>query len=126
DAAPDAPGPHAPAQRQRAAGAPQPHRRAGRPGQERQALIRGAPMRQLIELAVSNVAAAAVLALVATVVGRVCRRPALVHALWLLVLLKLLTPPLVRVPVPWPTRPAQAQESAEVLPVPAPQQAAPE
>jgi beta-lactamase regulating signal transducer with metallopeptidase domain len=56
----------------------------------------------LLNLGLSNAVAAALLALVAVAVGAVCRRPALVHGLWLLVLLKLVTPPLVRVPVAWP------------------------
>jgi bla regulator protein BlaR1 len=56
----------------------------------------------LLTIALSNAVAAAVLALVAIAVGSVYRRPALVHGLWLLVLLKLVTPPLVRIPVAWP------------------------
>src|SRR5438270_2402974 len=45
---------------------------------------------------------AAALALLAAVVGRVWKKPALRHGLWLLVLLKLVTPPLVTLPVlPW-------------------------
>ena len=47
----------------------------------------------------SNAAVAAVLALLALAVGRVCRSPAVRHFLWVLVLLKLVTPPLVRVPL---------------------------
>ena len=42
---------------------------------------------------------ASVLALAAAVVCRFCRKPALAHALWLLVLLKLIVPPLWKVPV---------------------------
>src|SRR5438128_1279081 len=56
----------------------------------------------LVQVGLSNVLVAAVLALVAVIVGRVARRPALTHALWLLVLVKLITPPLLLVPVPWP------------------------
>jgi beta-lactamase regulating signal transducer with metallopeptidase domain len=56
----------------------------------------------LLETALSNVVVAAVLALVALAVGRVCRWPALRHSLWLLVLLKLVTPPIVLLPLPWP------------------------
>jgi beta-lactamase regulating signal transducer with metallopeptidase domain len=56
-------------------------------------------MRTLVELVLSNAAIATVLALVAAVAARYCRRPQVVFALWLLVLLKLLTPPLVRIPV---------------------------
>ncbi|MBY0230956.1 MAG: hypothetical protein K2W96_16850, partial [Gemmataceae bacterium] len=55
----------------------------------------------LLEAAFSNLVAALLLAVVALVVGKCCRRPAVTHLLWVLVLLKLVTPPLVRVPVPW-------------------------
>jgi beta-lactamase regulating signal transducer with metallopeptidase domain len=59
-------------------------------------------MDSLLQIGLSNAVVATLLALLALVVGAVCRRPAVVHGLWLLVLLKLVTPPLVRVPVPWP------------------------
>jgi beta-lactamase regulating signal transducer with metallopeptidase domain len=65
----------------------------------------------LIGLALSNLAVAGVLALVAGAVGRCFRRPALTHALWVLVLLKLVTPPLVPVPIPVPL-PAHAEQAA--------------
>jgi beta-lactamase regulating signal transducer with metallopeptidase domain len=55
----------------------------------------------LFELAWKNIAVAGILALAATVAGRFLRRPAVAHGLWLLVLLKLVTPPLWQVPVPW-------------------------
>lgn len=56
---------------------------------------------KLSEWIISNALAASVLALVALAVSLVCRRkPALVHACWLLVLIKLLTPPLFTVPIP--------------------------
>jgi beta-lactamase regulating signal transducer with metallopeptidase domain len=47
-----------------------------------------------------NAAVAAVLAVLALVVGCTCRSPALRHLAWVLVLLKLVTPPLFRVPLP--------------------------
>jgi beta-lactamase regulating signal transducer with metallopeptidase domain len=59
-------------------------------------------MQTLLEVGLSNAVMAALLALVAAVLACCCRRPALAHRLWLLVLLKLVTPPLVGVPVPWP------------------------
>ena len=59
-------------------------------------------MDDLLSIAVSNAVAATVLALAAIAVGAVYRRPALVHGLWLLVLLKLVTPPLLFLPVSWP------------------------
>ncbi|MBY0228327.1 MAG: hypothetical protein K2W96_03495 [Gemmataceae bacterium] len=72
-------------------------------------------MAQLVEAGLANAAVAALLALLALVVSRCCRRPALVHALWLLVLLKLVTPPLFRLPVPgW------REEAPPVAEVPAP------
>jgi beta-lactamase regulating signal transducer with metallopeptidase domain len=59
-------------------------------------------MGTLLEIGVSNAGMAAFLALPAAAVGSVCRRPAVVHCLWLLVLLKLVTPPLFRVPISLP------------------------
>lgn len=46
-----------------------------------------------------NAAVAAVLALLALAVGRACRSPAVRHIVWVMVLLKLITPPLFRVPL---------------------------
>ncbi len=56
-------------------------------------------MEGFLSLGLANAVTAAVLAPVAAVVGRASRRPALAHALWLIVVLKLITPPLVGVPV---------------------------
>ena len=47
----------------------------------------------------SNVLFAACLAVFATLLTRAWRNPHLAHALWLLVLIKLVTPPVVRIPV---------------------------
>jgi beta-lactamase regulating signal transducer with metallopeptidase domain len=56
----------------------------------------------LLHAGLGNAAAAVVLAVVAALATRCCRRrPAVAHGLWLLVLLKLLTPPLLRLPL-WP------------------------
>ena len=52
-------------------------------------------MNALWTVGLSNVAVALVLAAVACAAGRWLRRPALTHGLWLLVFLKLLTPPLL-------------------------------
>src|SRR5207244_4514013 len=61
---------------------------------------RGCPMAAAaLELLLSNLVVAAGLAAVALAAGRWGRRPALTHALWLLVLLKLVTPPVVGLPV---------------------------
>jgi beta-lactamase regulating signal transducer with metallopeptidase domain len=70
-------------------------------------------MLPLLSLVLSNVLAALVLAAIALVVGRCVRRPAVTHALWLLVLIKLVTPPLVRVDIPWPS----AAPTPEPVPV---------
>lgn len=56
-------------------------------------------MGTLLELGLTNALMAAGLALVAVLAGKVYRRPALMHALWLLVLIKLLLPPYYRWPV---------------------------
>ena len=60
-------------------------------------------MGTLLELGLDNAFVALILAPVAAVLGRLGRRPALAHTLWLLVLLRLVAPPLlgaVSVPIP--------------------------
>lgn len=74
-------------------------------------------MNDLPSIAVSNAVAALVLALMAYLVGAVSRRPALVHGLWLLVLLKLVTPPLIHIPINLP-------HATETVPVVADEQPA--
>ena len=60
-------------------------------------------MGALLHVGLGNAALVAGPACLAWAAGLAClRRPGLVHGLWLLVLLKLVTPPLVRVPLPWP------------------------
>ena len=59
-------------------------------------------MESLVHILLGNALAATFLAVVALGVGRICRRPALTHSLWLIVLLKLVTPPLM--PVSFPAR----------------------
>ena len=71
-------------------------------------------MQALIEIGLSNIAMAAALAVVAVVAGRTFRRPALTHSLWLLVLIKLITPPLFFVPMPFLT--AQGAEATDKKP----------
>jgi len=56
-------------------------------------------MESLLYTGLSNALVAGVLALLAAGIGCVSRRPALVHSLWLLVLVKLITPPLLPLPV---------------------------
>jgi bla regulator protein blaR1 len=74
-------------------------------------------MHMFLEVGLGNAVAAAALALVAAAVARLSRRPALAHALWLLVLLKLVTPPLLPLPVSWSPaadRPKAALETTAV------------
>jgi beta-lactamase regulating signal transducer with metallopeptidase domain len=58
-------------------------------------------MQWLLTIGLTNAAVATLLALAAVLTGRWWQRPALSHLLWLLVLVKLVTPPLVEVPVGW-------------------------
>ncbi len=72
-------------------------------------------METLLGIGLSNALAAAVLAMPVALFARLLRsrRPALAHGLWLLVLLKLITPPLFTVPVPWPAEePSETSKSA--------------
>jgi len=57
-------------------------------------------MRTLLEYGLANVVAATALAVVALLVGLVVRRPAVRNALWILVFVRLLLPPLWTVPLP--------------------------
>ncbi|MBM4068605.1 MAG: M56 family metallopeptidase [Planctomycetes bacterium] len=66
----------------------------------------GPGMTDLLEIALSNAAMATALAVLAAVVCRVYRRSAFAHGVWLVVLVKLVTPPLVTVPLPWFAEPA--------------------
>jgi hypothetical protein len=60
-------------------------------------------MEFLVNALLSNALVATGLALAPLILNRLGRSPALVHGLWLVVLLKLVTPPLVEVPllIPW-------------------------
>jgi beta-lactamase regulating signal transducer with metallopeptidase domain len=58
-------------------------------------------MSWLLVVVLKNAILVLPLAALALLVGRWWRRPALAHVLWAIVLLKLLTPPLVDVPVGW-------------------------
>jgi len=55
----------------------------------------------LVTIGLTNAALAVPLAALAFAVSRWSRRPALAHVLWVVVLLKLLTPPMVEIPVGW-------------------------
>lgn len=77
----------------------------------------------LLETALSNAAASLLLALLAAAAARLGARPAVVHGLWLLVLLKLITPPLfqldvvlpVSVPAAIPAEPMRAPQLGNEL-----------
>jgi beta-lactamase regulating signal transducer with metallopeptidase domain len=75
----------------------------------------------LVRLGFSNAVAATFLALIALIVGRTVRRPALTHALWLLVLLKLITPPLRIIEFEWPLPPEPVKAASpgprEIVPL---------
>jgi beta-lactamase regulating signal transducer with metallopeptidase domain len=58
----------------------------------------------LVQVGLSNAASAALLAVLVAGVACLGRRPALAHGLWLLVLLKLVTPPFVPLHLHWPER----------------------
>ena len=76
-------------------------------------------MSTLLALGLTNVVMATALALCAAVVGRFCKKPALTHSLWLLVLLKLVTPPLLPVALPWSwgePEPAPVVQPAPITP----------
>src|SRR5262249_471563 len=99
--------------------------RGRRPFQQEEALSRETGMQTLLSVALSNTVVALFLAVPAVLAGRVWKRPALAHGLWLLLLLKLPTPPLIALPVPWSAPPPPTPEAAlapepvaETLPVP--------
>jgi BlaR1 peptidase M56 len=69
-------------------------------------------MESLVHGMLSNAAVVTVLAVLLAIVGRLARRPALIHSVCLLAMLKLLTPPIVSLPMPMPIRDAE--------PIPAP------
>jgi bla regulator protein blaR1 len=62
-------------------------------------------MQTILEIGLSNAVIATLLAVLALIVTRLWRGPALSHALWLLVLVKLITPPLVHISIPWFVQP---------------------
>ena len=63
----------------------------------------------------SNAIVAALLAVVATLLGRIWKNPAAMHVLWLVVLLKLFTPPLLTAELPVAASWLQPATSAEIF-----------
>jgi beta-lactamase regulating signal transducer with metallopeptidase domain len=68
----------------------------------------------LLHAALSNAVVVVLLAPVISLFGRLSRRPALVHSLWLIVFLKLLAPPLWPIPFSWPARSEDAPAATEL------------
>jgi beta-lactamase regulating signal transducer with metallopeptidase domain len=85
-------------------------------------------METLVHAGLSNALFAIPLAIVALAVGRFTRRPATAHALWLLVLIKLLTPPVWNIQIPRPAtdadRPITVAAAREVESAPMPEEVA--
>jgi beta-lactamase regulating signal transducer with metallopeptidase domain len=76
-----------------------------------------------VRLLLTNAAAAGLIALAAWAASRVVRRPAVVHALWLLALLKLVSPPIAPLPLlpAWTGPPLVfAPQTPTVVVIPAP------
>ncbi len=72
-------------------------------------------METLWHAGLSNAVSATFLALLVACLARpLARRPAVIHCLWLLVLVKLVTPPLYTVPIPLLGKPAALEESRAV------------
>lgn len=72
-------------------------------------------MERLLQIGLSDAVAAAVLALIVAAISQIVRRPAIAAVLWLIVLLKLLTPPIWTIPLslpqPRPSAPAHSASS---------------
>jgi len=79
-------------------------------------------MPALLQIVVSNALVATALALVVFVITCVARRPALTHVLWLLVLVKLVTPGIIPLPISWPTidKASSAPDTSAPVDLPAP------
>jgi bla regulator protein BlaR1 len=87
-------------------------------------------MNSFVQIAWSNAFVATALALVVFCITRAYRKPALSHCLWILVLLKLVMPPVVSVPLPLSWVPGSGLEAARAAaplePLPLPTGGAPE
>jgi len=77
-------------------------------------------MSELPTIALSNLLMACLFAVLAMLAGRWSQRPALVHGLWLLFFVKLLTPPLFPVSMVWSrSPPVPESNAAQERPIPA-------
>lgn len=70
----------------------------------------------LVQAAVSNAVIVSVLAPIVLAVNRASRRPALTHRLWLLLLIKLVTPPLMPITLPSPIDSSSSRTAAAAVP----------
>src|SRR6476620_10466317 len=73
-------------------------------------------MDRLIQLILSNAIAAMALAFLAAGASKIIRRPPVTRALWILVLLKLLTPPIWNVPISIPSAPTPTVADSKTSP----------
>jgi len=74
------------------------------------------PLDRALQFVLSNAVAALGLALVAATISRIFRHPPLTRALWILVLLKLLTPPIWTIPIGWPATPVASLSNTHTTP----------
>jgi beta-lactamase regulating signal transducer with metallopeptidase domain len=72
-------------------------------------------MEQLFQHGLSNAAAAAVLAIVAAIATRIWRNPHFAYAAWLIVLVRLVAPPLLAVSVPMPAASTLANYGSQLV-----------
>src|SRR5262245_37566384 len=79
-------------------------------------------MYHLIEIGLTNAALVTLLALGVWLLTRIWRQPVFVHALWVVVLLKLITPPVVGVPWQWSQPSTTATANVESVASPATRQ----
>jgi beta-lactamase regulating signal transducer with metallopeptidase domain len=77
------------------------------------------PMTWLITSAITNALVAIPLAGLAWLIATRCRRPALAHLVWVAVLVKLLTPPIIAIPLPWQIDPNSLVARLRARPAPA-------
>jgi hypothetical protein len=75
-------------------------------------------MNAFVEIVVSNALLVVILAAVIAVVGRFWKNPQGLHLLWLLVLLKFITPPLLTVPIHLPSRSIAVEPKHTATPPP--------
>jgi len=75
-------------------------------------------MNAFVEIVVSNSVLVIVLAVIIAIEGRFWKNPAGLHLLWLLVLVKFVTPPLLTVPIHLPARPIAVEAKHTAAPSP--------